>query len=943
MKRTLLVCLIVLGAMLHGRPASMEMSSWSNGYSFLWKNDGASLENVSSDTLQRYLPAPYSRECSISAEVTPLEVLGSNWKTVGFTLSKDPENYWKFNFAAYPTTDNDTHRPFFELAEGHKGAWPYSKNTERLEFFERKERWRYGETYRMSMSLKGDILKAEATLPDGTLVYKCTYKLNNEATRIVRPCLSAGNIRARFSKIDIETGRPVGEVPGLARETIPPYECSSYVESIKEKATGYFYTKKMEDGRWWVIDPLGRGFVVFGIDHCVYQGHYCEKLGLHPHKVKNDKRFKNREEWAQTTLGYLKDWGFNILSAGTSGELHRRGLATAPSLGIGGGFADLGEEYEIMPNLHRPCTAFPNVFHPAFREYCAYRIQRTCLPNVNDPWIFGYFIDNELCWWGGKRPDTGLFNATMGKGKTHTAKIALRDFLKAKAGNSVSAFNAFWKTEIKDFDELLEMKELPEKTDEQRLCKRDFLELCAEKYFGIVAEEFRKVDKNHMLMACRFAGIYAHDELVWRTAGKYNDIITWNFYGHVDLNFGAAFTGPLPSGKPLAEAFGQVYEWIQRPTIITEWSFPALDAGLPSTRGAGQRFRTQAERAKATDIYARTLLSMPFMVGYDYFMWVDEPALGISENFPENSNYGMINEDFQPYPEMVKVFKAIQNNPGEARYRELPKTKEFVNTEYGRLYARMFKDGLKNEPMNDAFKVHLREGRGFSVSNGRLTLVNRGKNADVEVSLDGKKFGIFNVMLQFVENGKMVWQNADRIDGIDVRGDGNKLVMDVLATRKSAQGESGTFTFAYRLSMFPGDDWFASEIVSVKNLQGDEPLEIGGVFFRLYPSFKITTSETRNEVPHLWSGSKKTGWISERQDQYMGVTTLPYMDIRLHFWYGTGADLTTFHPDAFRVIKRTLKPLERYGMESPLYIYNFFGKGNSEDSDVHASKIVSRE
>jgi hypothetical protein len=38
---------------------------------------------------------------------------------------------------------------------------------------------------------------------------------------------------------------------------------------------------------------------------------------------------------------------------------------------------------------------------------------------------------------------------------------------------------------------------------------------------------------------------------------------------------------------------------------MTEWSFPALDAGVPSIHGAGQRFRTQAERAKVTEITAQ--------------------------------------------------------------------------------------------------------------------------------------------------------------------------------------------------------------------------------------------------------------------------------------------------------------------------------------------------
>jgi len=93
--------------------------------------------------------------------------------------------------------------------------------------------------------------------------------------------------------------------------------------------------------------------------------------------------------------------------------------------------------------------------------------------------------------------------------------------------------------------------------------------------------------------------------------------------------------------------------------MVTEWSFPALDSGLPCTKGAGQRFRTQAERTQATDTYARTILSLSFMIGYDYFMWVDQPVLGISSAFPENSNYGITNEDGVPYAGLVRVLSKI--------------------------------------------------------------------------------------------------------------------------------------------------------------------------------------------------------------------------------------------------------------------------------------------
>ena len=67
-----------------------------------------------------------------------------------------------------------------------------------------------------------------------------------------------------------------------------------------------------------------------------------------------------------------------------------------------------------------------------------------------------------------------------------------------------------------------------------------------------------------------------------------------------------------------------------------------MDSGLPCTCGAGQRFLTQRERTAATELCAKTFLSLPFLIGYDYFMWRDEPPEGLSDNFPEDTNYGLV-------------------------------------------------------------------------------------------------------------------------------------------------------------------------------------------------------------------------------------------------------------------------------------------------------------
>ncbi|MBR0056824.1 MAG: hypothetical protein IJP66_05790, partial [Kiritimatiellae bacterium] len=179
-------------------------------------------------------------------------------------------------------------------------------------------------------------------------------------------------------------------------------------------------------------------------------------------------------------------------------------------------------------------------------------------------------------------------------------------------------------------------------------------------YFGTIAEAIRRHDPNHLVLGCRFAGMGAR-QFVWEEAGKVCDVLTFNKYPWADLDRNVIHQS-RSSAERFADAVAERHAWCGRPLLITEWSFPALDSGLPCSNGAGQRFRTQAERAAATELMARTLLSLPFMVGYDYFMWVDEPALGISYNFPEDSNYGLVNERGEPYEELVAMFARLHRD-----------------------------------------------------------------------------------------------------------------------------------------------------------------------------------------------------------------------------------------------------------------------------------------
>jgi hypothetical protein len=236
----------------------------------------------------------------------------------------------------------------------------------------------------------------------------------------------------------------------------------------------------------------------------------------------------------------------------------------------------------------------------------------------------------------------------MEKHANHPAKVGLMEFLESRYG-SIEDLNRSWNMGLDRFEELLEINRAPD-AGSVRADAVHFLELIAERYFSITTSAIRKYDPSHLVLGCRFGS--SAPDVVWRFAGRYCDVLSVNCYRKLDLKEEAIVDG-------FEELLFRWHHLSGKPIMLTEWSFPALDAGLPCTHGAGQRVPTQKDRAKAFRIFQTTLFSTPFVVGSDYFMWVDEPELGISEAFPEDSNYGLVNDHDEPYEELTRAAKEL--------------------------------------------------------------------------------------------------------------------------------------------------------------------------------------------------------------------------------------------------------------------------------------------
>ncbi|MBR1836766.1 MAG: hypothetical protein IJ783_05720, partial [Kiritimatiellae bacterium] len=427
---------------------------------------------------------------------------------------------------------------------------------------------------------------------------------------------------------------------------VPPYEPPEGPGSgATGEATGFFHVEKI-DGRDWVVDPAGRAETIIAIDHVRPFGWRDRDLGYDVYGRFVETNYPSKSEWLDETLGRLRDWGFNTLANHCDEPLLRhRGLAHTITLYLGGKFARGKDPDRWITPWSGPCTGIPNVFNPDFEKEIRKAAAKLCAPERDNPWLLGWFLDNELKWWGPDliRKDLALFDVVRALPRDHSARKALEDFVAVwNAGGAVRRPSDAGQPPA------VAMRE-------------DFLRLFAERYFSVLCGAIREADPNHIVLGCRFAGPFACvHPVLWEVAGKHCDVVSFNCYPWADLDRGVVLDEK--GGVPVADRFRRIHDWCGRPLMVTEFSFPALDTGRPCFHGAGQRHLSQSGRAAATALFARTMLSLPFFAGYSYFMFLDQPASGISETFREDSNYGLISEFGEPYPEITAAFREIHSH-----------------------------------------------------------------------------------------------------------------------------------------------------------------------------------------------------------------------------------------------------------------------------------------
>jgi len=386
----------------------------------------------------------------------------------------------------------------------------------------------------------------------------------------------------------------------MVQKETPMYDQYGGWTALKGRKTGYFHAQQI-DGRWWLITPEGHAFLSKGVCHVSYTADDAPSLGYAPYGRITEAKYGSAERWAKATAQRMRSWGLNTVGAWSSPEMHRVGLAYAPILDIA---ASAGKDVWLRGGV-------VDVFSPAFIEGAHTVALAKCGPLKADPWLLGYFTDNELRWGADWRSKESL----------------LETFLKMPEGSPGR----------KKAEELLQRRgRTADPTDED---KAEFLRMVARQYFKVCNEAIRSADPNHMIIGCRFAG-YAPEPVLEGLRG-YVDVVSYNDY---------SLDPPVWNLSRLVKTTG-------RPFMITEFSFKAKDSGLPNTRGAGLPVETQKDRADRFERYVTALAKMPACVGYHWFEWCDEPKEGRFDG--ENSNYGLVRIDDTPWETLTERFKTV--------------------------------------------------------------------------------------------------------------------------------------------------------------------------------------------------------------------------------------------------------------------------------------------
>jgi len=429
-------------------------------------------------------------------------------------------------------------------------------------------------------------------------------------------------------------------------------EYGGWTAGPKFEATGFF--RVVQDGeRWWYVTPLGNVFWSIGTtgvrttDCTVVDGReflfedlpdrngpYKEVYGpckigefeyqdgpmtIEYYHLNILKKWGGKEAWRDHVLKRFKVWGYNTIGCWSEEVMLRQ--QTVPHTRF------LVTRIKGMPTV---AGRMPDVWSDKWLALFEQDVERNAAPHKDDPWLLGYFCDNEMGW-------SGLYRKILDCPAAAAARDAFIEFMRGKYDSPV-AVNAEFGTKCGSWDDVKQLTpddfELDGAAQE---AMHEFTGLYAEKYFSTVAKTIRKYDPNHLYLGCRFVR-GKPEKRIPAAAGRHCDVVSINCY---DL-------------YPREEQFGEWYAECGKPIQLGEHCLPLASERmvLPPYPGftaeeRGPMYRRMIEK------WAR----QPYSVGAHWFQHADMVGTGRPLGDGGNQPGGIVDITDRPHPELVEAVR----------------------------------------------------------------------------------------------------------------------------------------------------------------------------------------------------------------------------------------------------------------------------------------------
>ena len=469
--------------------------------------------------------------------------------------------------------------------------------------------------------------------------------------KMVDPVLPAGKLLDRFGQSMIHDwptkSRSESEIIGRLKQqlTDAPKQrwpagfgrFGGWEDGPKQPATGFFQTH--HDGRrWWLVDPDGCLFFSAGVD-CVLPNIQATVEGiesaidgvgddplLQPGKSINHfganfaRAFGDgwQDAWSTIALSELRQFGFNTVANWSDWK-----IAQAAK------FPYVRPLSEWFPTTQKVFRDFPDVFADTFTRDCDAYAQQL-VETRDDPAMIGYFLMNEPTW--GFANQTPAHGMLINNDRSAT-RSALATFIRDKYGNE-AAMQAAWGGEVR-FETIEHATWRGEFTKPAIADLEAFSTAMVDRLMRGMSDACAKVDPHHLNLGARYYTVPP----AWALRGMTCfDVFSINCY-HQRVE-----TWKLDA----------IAKEVDRPVMVGEWHFGALDAGLPAS-GIG-RVATQTDRGRAFRVYTETAAALPRCVGVHYFTMNDQSAVGRYDG--EHYNIGFLDVCNRPYEPLAEAARA---------------------------------------------------------------------------------------------------------------------------------------------------------------------------------------------------------------------------------------------------------------------------------------------